>query len=95
MEMAASEVRAVGDSLCPGRCTTGWEALVSLRLRESNSEQLAARRREESDEHRQHLPALSELLLIRWRAGDWGIEPEQLLEQIRATKPGERSHRRQ
>ena len=53
-----------------------------LRLREAGSEQLAARRREESEEHRQHLPALSELLLIRWRAGDWGVEPEQLLEQI-------------
>ena len=81
--MPASEVRAVSDALCPGRCTTGWEALVILRLRESGSEQIAARRREESEEHRQRMPALSELLLTRWRAGDWGIDPEQLLEQIR------------
>jgi hypothetical protein len=57
---------------------------VILRRRESDSEQIAARRREEYEEDRPRLPALSELLLLRWRAGDWGVEPEQLLEQIRS-----------
>jgi len=83
MEMLASEVRAVGDALCPGRCATGWEALTMLRLRESESEQVAVRRREEYEGLRPRVSALSELLLLRWRAGDWAVAPEQLLEQIR------------
>jgi hypothetical protein len=73
----------VRDALCPGRCATGWEALTILRLRESESEQLAARRRDEYEGQLPREPSLSELLLLRWREGDWGIEPEQLLEQIR------------
>jgi hypothetical protein len=71
------------DALCPGRCATGWEALTILRLRESESEQLAARRRDEYEGQLPRVPSLSELLLFRWRAGDWGVEPEELLEQIR------------
>jgi hypothetical protein len=55
-----------------------------LRLRESGSEQVAARRRDEYEAQRPHLMALSELLLLRWRAGDWGVDPAQLLEQIRS-----------
>jgi hypothetical protein len=55
-----------------------------LRLRESGSEQVAARRRDEYEGQRPHLMALSELLLLRWRAGDWGVDPAQLLEQIRS-----------
>jgi hypothetical protein len=82
--MLASEVRAVADALCPGRCATGWEALVMLRARESISEVVAARRRDEYEGQRPHMTALSELLLLRWRAGDWGVEPEQLLEQIQS-----------
>ena len=70
------------DALCPGRCTTGWEALTILRLRESDNAQLAARRRDEYEGQLPRAPSLSELLLFRWRAGDWGVEPEQLLEQI-------------
>jgi len=81
--MLASEVRAVAEALCPGRCTTGWEALTMLRLRESDSELVAARRRDEYEGQRPHMMALSELLLLRWRAGDWAVEPEQVLEQIR------------
>jgi hypothetical protein len=82
--MLASEVRAVEDALCPGRCTTGWEALTVLRLRESGSQEVAARRRDEYEAHQPHLMVLSELLLLRWRAGDWGVEPAQLLERIRS-----------
>ena len=81
--MLASELRAIGDALCPGRCTTGWEALAMLRRHESESEQLAARRREEYAAHLPRGSALSDLLLLRWRAGDWAVAPEQLLEQIR------------
>ena len=55
-----------------------------LRSRESNSEQLATRRRDEYEGQLPHTMALSELLLLRWRAGDWGVEPAQLLEQIRS-----------
>ncbi|HEU0305250.1 MAG TPA: hypothetical protein VFR32_11790 [Gaiellaceae bacterium] len=80
--MLASEVRAVGDALCPGRCTTGWEALAALRVRESGSEQVAARRREEHEAQLPRGPSLSELLLVRWRSGDWAVAPEQLLDQI-------------
>jgi hypothetical protein len=29
---------------------------------------------------------LSELLLERWRAGDWTVEPEDLLEQLLAPR---------
>jgi hypothetical protein len=82
--MLASEVRAVADALCPGRCTAGWEALVVLRSRESSSEEIATRRRDEYEGQLPHTMALSELLLVRWRAGDWGVEPEQLLERIRS-----------
>jgi hypothetical protein len=80
--MLASEIRTVEEALCPGRCTTGWQALVMLRLRESGSEQVAARRRDEYEGQRPHMMALSELLLLRWRAGDWTVEPAELLEQI-------------
>lgn len=81
--MLASEVRTVGEALCPGRCATGWEALAELRRHESESEQLAARRREEYDAHLPRGSSLSELLLLRWRSGDWAVAPEQLLAQIR------------
>ena len=81
--MLASSVRGVADALCPGRCAAGWEALVMLRRRESDSEEITARRRDEYEEQRPHLTALSEILLFRWRAGDWEVEPERLLEQMR------------
>jgi hypothetical protein len=79
----ASEIRAVADALCPGRCSAGWEALTALRQRESLSERVAARRRDEYESQRPHEPALSELLLLRWREGDWGVAPEDLLDQVR------------
>jgi len=81
-EMLASAVRSVEDALCPGRCGTAWRALVALRLRESSSTRVATRKRLESDSQQPRLPALSELLLLRWRAGDWTVAPEQVLMQV-------------
>jgi hypothetical protein len=83
--MRASEVRQVEDAVCPGRCDTAWRAIVALRLRESSSARIAARRQIESANRQPHLPALSEVLLLRWRAGDWAVAPEDVLEQIRVT----------
>ena len=55
-----------------------WHALAVLRLRESVSVRLLARRRHESEAQQPHEPALSELLLRRWRSGDWTVAPEDL-----------------
>jgi len=80
--MLASDVRRVEDALCPGRCDTAWRALVALRLRESSSTRVATRKRLEYESQQPHPPALSELLLMRWRAGDWTVAPEQVLMQV-------------
>jgi hypothetical protein len=82
--LAASDVRDVEDALCPGRCQTAWLAVTALRLRESSSSRIAARRRTESESQQAHLPVLSELLLLRWRSGDWNVAPEDLLDLIEA-----------
>ena len=84
VEMLASDVRRVEDALCAGRCDTAWRALAVLRLRESSSVSIATRRRVEYESQEAHAPALSELLLLRWRAGDWTVEPESLLNQFSA-----------
>ena len=84
VEMLANDVRRVEDALCPGRCDTAWRALVALRLRESSSMRIATRRRVEYESQQAHAPALSELLLLRWRAGDWTVAPESLLHQFSA-----------
>jgi hypothetical protein len=39
---------------------------------------LADRRRVESEGHLEHAPTLSQLLLVRWRAGDWAVLPEDV-----------------
>jgi hypothetical protein len=80
--MLASDVRRVEDALCPGRCDTAWHALAALRLRESSSMRVATRRRVEYESQQPHPPALSELLLLRWRAGDWTVAPEHVLMQV-------------
>jgi hypothetical protein len=80
--MLASDVREVEDALCPGRCQTAWRAVTVLRLRESSSSRVADRRRVESETQQPHLPVLSELLLQRWRSGDWDVAPEDLLDQV-------------
>ena len=83
-DMLASEIRAVEEALCAGRCDTAWRALEELRLRESSSARVTARRRLEYESRQDHPPALSELLLLRWRAGDWTVAPESLLDQFAA-----------
>ena len=81
-ERPVSELRELEDALCPGRCTTAWHALVALRLRESTSGRVAERRRTEYESRQPHESSLSELMLLRWRAGDWAIAPEDVLAQI-------------
>ena len=81
-EMLASEISRVEDALCPGRCDTAWHALEALRLRESLSTRVVNRRRVEYESRQPHPPALSELLLLRWRSGDWTVAPEHVLMQV-------------
>jgi hypothetical protein len=83
-KMLVSDVRGVEDALCPGRCADAWHALAALRLRESVDERVSQRRRAEYASGEAHPSALSELLLARWRAGDWSVSPEDLLNQVRA-----------
>ena len=78
----ASEVSSPEAALCAGRCTAGWQALTALRRWESSNETLTARRRLESEQFQTHMPILSELLLARWRAGDWAVAPEDLIGQL-------------
>ena len=78
----ASQVGSPEAALCAGRCAVAWEVLVGLRASESTSELIADRRRTESEERRAHAPVLSDLLLGRWRAGDWAIAPEDLIGQL-------------
>jgi hypothetical protein len=49
---------------------------------ESKNQAVAARRRLEVDEGRLHAALLSELLSKRWRAGDWGLEPRDVLARL-------------
>ena len=83
-DIPVSGLRDVEQALCPGRCAVAWQALVALRLRESSSERLANRRRDEYERGQPHPSALSETLLLRWRAGDWTVAPEDLLLQFQA-----------
>jgi hypothetical protein len=84
IEIRASDVRAAEDALCSGRCSRAWHALVVLRTRESASERVAARRRSEYENQQPHEPPLSEVLLRRWRAGDWTVTPEDLFPHVQA-----------
>lgn len=78
----ANQVGSPEAALCTGRCAVAWQALTYLRSSESASERVAARRRLEWGTQQAHAPVLSELLLMRWRAGDWTVPPEQLLAQL-------------
>jgi hypothetical protein len=82
----ASDVRTIEDALCPGRCAVGWQALEALRRHESANERVATRRRSEYESGTPHPSALSELLLVRWRAGDWTVVPEDVLSHF---QPGQ------
>jgi hypothetical protein len=72
------EVSGVEDALCPDRCAAAWRTLAALRGRESLSQVLASRRRLEYEAGQPFGPVLSELLLERWRAGDWTVMPQDL-----------------
>ena len=81
-----AEVASPEAGLCRGRCTSAWKALAILRARESGNEALATRRQLRSEAHQTQATSLSELLLERWRAGDWRIAPADLLEQLRTPR---------
>lgn len=70
-----STVSKPEQALCPGRCTIAWSVLSELRASESASRLVAERRRLESEAQAAHAPALSEVLLERWREGDWRVDP--------------------
>ena len=76
------ETRKAEDALCSGRCADAWQALTALRVRESENRTLAARRRLESETGTTRAPALYELLLTRWRAGNWTVTPDDLLRTL-------------
>jgi hypothetical protein len=86
VEIRARAVRRVEAALCPGRCLVAWRALAALREQEAISARVAARRRLEYEGGQAHPRALSELLLDRWRSGDWTVAPEQVLGQVRSQR---------
>ncbi len=82
MGKLASEVGNPEMALCAGRCTGAWHVLIALRQCEATSERVAVRRRTETDARQEHAPTLSQLLLGRWRAGDWAVPPEYVSAQL-------------
>jgi hypothetical protein len=56
--------------VCGSQCVAALEAVYLLRQREIGSVRVAARRRAEYEQGVEHPPALSEIMLKRWRAGD-------------------------
>ena len=79
LDRLLSEIGNAGDALCSARCAAAWRALAVVRGCESVNEALATRRRLEWGAGQQLAPTLSELVLGRWRAGDWTVAPEDLL----------------
>jgi len=77
-----AELKDREDCLCPGRCATAWRTLAMLRTRESGNSALATRRQLQWEAHQTQAISLSELLLKRWRAGDWGLEPRDVLARL-------------
>jgi hypothetical protein len=69
---------------CGPRCAAALEAVIILREQESISVQVASRRRAEYEQGVEHPSALSEIMLKRWRAGDWSISPDQVIAQLAA-----------
>ena len=78
----ASEVGRPEDALCPGQCVAAWHVLLALRVCESTSELVADRRRVEWEAKTPPAPVLSELLLGRWRSGDWSVAPEDVSSRL-------------
>lgn len=83
------EVTSAEDALCPHPCAAAWRTLAALRRRESVNEALASRRRLEYEAGQPFAPLFSELLLDRWRAGDWTVMPQDLLARLEAAGDGE------
>jgi hypothetical protein len=86
LDRPLAEVARAEAGLCRGRCTAAWQALAVLRTREAGNEALATRRQLRFEAHQTKATSLSELLLERWRAGDWTVVPEDLLEQLPAPR---------
>ena len=84
------DVTSAEDALCPRPCAAAWRTLAALRRRESVNEVLASRRRLEYEAGQPFAPVFSELLLDRWRAGDWTVMPQDLLARLEAAGDGER-----
>ena len=84
------DVTSAEDALCPHPCAAAWRTLAALRRRESVNEVLASRRRLEYEAGQPFAPLFSELLLDRWRAGDWTVMPQDLLARLEAAGDGER-----
>lgn len=82
-EIRASSVRDAEAALCPERCLAAWHALEALREHEATSERVVARRRVEYESGEPHRPPLSQLLLERWRLGDWTVGPDQVLREVK------------
>ena len=82
IDRLVSETRSAESALCASRCVDAWHVLTVLREYEAASEALTTRRCLELKEGQEHAPALSELLLKRWRAGDWTVTPADLLSKL-------------
>ena len=87
VDQLARAVRTAEDALCSERCLAAWQALKILRDLESKNEAVAIRRRLDLEEGRQHATALSELLFQKWHAGDWGLEPQDVLARLSEPEP--------
>ena len=82
------DVTSAEDALCPHPCAAAWRTLAALRSRESVNEMLASRRRLEYEAGQPLAPVFSELLLDRWRAGDWTVMPQDLLARLETADEG-------
>jgi hypothetical protein len=83
------DLTSAEDALCPHPCAAAWRTLAALRRRESVNEALASRRRLEYEAGQPFAPLFSDLLLGRWRAGDWTLMPQDLLARLEAAGDGE------
>lgn len=83
------DVTSAENALCPHPCAAAWRTLAALRRRESVNEVLTSRRRLEYETGQPHAPLLSELLLDRWRTGDWTVMPQDLLARLEAAGDSE------
>ncbi len=81
--ISANAVRDAEAALCPERCLAAWQALEVLREHEATSERVVARRRLEYESGEPHRIPLSQLLLSRWRVGDWTVAPDQVLREVK------------